>query len=762
MSLSSNLDISDQDVIYVTPSQLRELSKNELYEYHRIIHQLYDEIKGEGGYIEDEVNAHVFIVEEFKRRNLKHVIIPGLLDRESGQLAKSIDELIEWAPVYPSGENMGREVSLDEVVQVLKDFRVRTPIAYLVGGIVNNRKTKGDIDILLKGDLTSELRHIIHFRLGRMFPPELSQRIQFLDDDFDGPFTNHIPIADLMVKVRDDFIVKEMSIERISKANDIYQKYPSGSRKSVVQLHFRGKSLHTDYRVDVGDHLVGWTLASQIAGKIPDIETLEQAKGIIESYSPERGNKYLKPMYGTSHLFATMKAAQPKEWLKVQGMVEPGGVGATRYEEGLFLIVDKPTTEFGYQSKEFHEYFLTGSKIGWNGVLYFRQIDRATLKLPGEKHPSRLMWITSFKTNLLPYMLSSRAVRLKKMPPDGISGIPSTLMSQVPKEFRYWEEKGEKAREVRDALVKNRLFTEDNIKLVNGKFIRVETKYFLPPSDIDTSKSITSSSLDTGGKAPPSKDLNKIKYFATYDPEKKKDKQLRADFKIIMSWFSILKEDPRKVEFTRSQLLDLLVKIIKELVKRDSGNIVFTPSWMKRISREAFDAAIRRGKIKIPERMLKSDQENTIKSFTEVSIFKAEESNKEERIIGGVVLKPNETDLQGHIYDAETVRGAAHYFMEGYFPGGKHGPRIMHKGRNVSDKVRVLESFLMPFDFEVEVSFLGKVIKKLFIKQDSWVIYARILCDELWQDIKSKKFTGFSIGGTALVRVLSPNKQLLA
>jgi hypothetical protein len=60
------------------------------------------------------------------------------------------------------------------------------------------------------------------------------------------------------------------------------------------------------------------------------------------------------------------------------------------------------------------------------------------------------------------------------MPPDGYSWIPTSMEKQVPAVFRYWEKKGEEARKVRDALVDDGYFTASNVRLVNGKFARVE------------------------------------------------------------------------------------------------------------------------------------------------------------------------------------------------------------------------------------------------------------------------------------------------
>src|SRR5690606_33121373 len=69
------------------------------------------------------------------------------------------------------------------------------------------------------------------------------------------------------------------------------------------------------------------------------------------------------------------------------------------------------------------------------------------------------------------------------IPPDGYSGLPRTLEEVVPPELRYWEASGKETRHLRDALVRMRFFTDDNVRLVDGEVRRVVKKLFLyrPP-----------------------------------------------------------------------------------------------------------------------------------------------------------------------------------------------------------------------------------------------------------------------------------------
>lgn len=106
----------------------------------------------------------------------------------------------------------------------------------------------------------------------------------------------------------------------------------------------------------------------------------------------------------------------------------------------------------------------------------------------------------------------------------------------------------------------------------------------------------------------------------------------------------------------------------------------------------------------------------------------------EERFVLGIVLEPDVVDSQTDFYSAEDVRKAAHRFMEEYEQLGTQHQEI------VTGKLRVLESYVAPSDFEVGDQ---------KVKKGSWVLAIRAVDDELWSQIKKGSFTGFSIGGFA-------------
>lgn len=128
----------------------------------------------------------------------------------------------------------------------------------------------------------------------------------------------------------------------------------------------------------------------------------------------------------------------------------------------------------------------------------------------------------------------------------------------------------------------------------------------------------------------------------------------------------------------------------------------------------------------------------------EIQILKADTNAEEdERFVLGVVLEPNDgadeapldPDAQKDIYSAEDIRQTAHMFMADFQQIG-----LMHE-QLISRGVRILESYIAPVAFEMD----GQNVRK-----GSWLLALRILSDEVWEDIKLGKLTGFSIGGDAV------------
>lgn len=118
-----------------------------------------------------------------------------------------------------------------------------------------------------------------------------------------------------------------------------------------------------------------------------------------------------------------------------------------------------------------------------------------------------------------------------------------------------------------------------------------------------------------------------------------------------------------------------------------------------------------------------------------------DKDKQEDRLITGIVLKPEETDAHKDIYSAEVIRGAAHGFLRNY--NASTGIGYMHRG--VRSSLQLVESWIAPVDLTIG----GRKIKK-----GTWLMTVYVPDDAVWEEVKAGKITGFSIGGTAKVRKL--------
>ncbi len=104
------------------------------------------------------------------------------------------------------------------------------------------------------------------------------------------------------------------------------------------------------------------------------------------------------------------------------------------------------------------------------------------------------------------------------------------------------------------------------------------------------------------------------------------------------------------------------------------------------------------------------------------------------RLVTGVVMEPDEFDAHGDITSSETIELAAYgYLYNSQVVGDQHS-------KVAPSDVRVVESYIAPADF---------MIGDQLVKKGSWVMTVHVVDDEMWEGVKSDKYTGFSIGGFA-------------
>ncbi|MGK8833738.1 XkdF-like putative serine protease domain-containing protein [Bacillus paranthracis] len=137
--------------------------------------------------------------------------------------------------------------------------------------------------------------------------------------------------------------------------------------------------------------------------------------------------------------------------------------------------------------------------------------------------------------------------------------------------------------------------------------------------------------------------------------------------------------------------------------------------------------------------LTKSEQEPTFEK--EVKIIKGED--EEQKLVYGIVYSPGSADdpethdAHGDFMTAEEIEKSAHNFIAKY--------------RNIDTQHdfnagagEVVESYVAPVDMEIN----GETITK-----GTWVLVTKAT-DEIWEDIKDGKMTGYSLAGVAETEVI--------
>jgi DNA adenine methylase len=117
-----------------------------------------------------------------------------------------------------------------------------------------------------------------------------------------------------------------------------------------------------------------------------------------------------------------------------------------------------------------------------------------------------------------------------------------------------------------------------------------------------------------------------------------------------------------------------------------------------------------------------------------VRLLPVEKAEEDKRIVFGVVLEPGEVDAQGDTISEDEIETAAHEWLAKYQNRG-----LMHR-KLINAKIRIFESYISPADLTIG----GQRVKK-----GTWLLMYHVLDDQIWQQIKSGKLRGFSMGGFA-------------
>lgn len=126
----------------------------------------------------------------------------------------------DFAKVYQSGnEQFEFPIKLDEIKNFFKPFVISSPVTWVVGGVVTNKKdgSKNDIDFLISLPDSEQIKRIVSFRLNRMFPPEVRNRLSFLFENkfYHGCFTDNLPLYRLVMEPIYDAKIEKMAEIRL-------------------------------------------------------------------------------------------------------------------------------------------------------------------------------------------------------------------------------------------------------------------------------------------------------------------------------------------------------------------------------------------------------------------------------------------------------------------------------------------------------------------------------------------------------------------
>jgi len=322
-----------------------------------------------------------------------------------------------------------------------------------------------------------------------------------------------------------------------------------------------------------------------------------------------------------------------------------------------------------------------------------------------------------------PKVLTWEAVKKNIMPTLGESGLPESLESDVPPEYRYWKcASASDAARVRNALVESGLF-EGTVMEVDGEPRRVVT---------ETVKRlwITGPYPEHGEVVVPP-DVSPIEKVAEYcDADRA---TLLIDHRHVDAFgIDSVMQTVRKFDG------DWIVSARDNEANRNAmgpcfklhfgGDGLIFATGAKLDSAAPIEHVVEDRSSAVLRDALADDRE--------IRLIKAHE----ERIVFGVVLEPDTVDAQGDTIAAEEIRQAAHKFMEDF---GHLG--LQHK-EIVNGKLKLLESFIAPVDFDVE----GQAVKK-----GTWLMAERVIDDSLWAAIRKGEITGYSIGGSAMRHKIS-------
>jgi len=180
----------------ITPEYLKSLSDEDLKTLDKELHDIFKETRK---ITEPLHNAHVFILEEFRRRGLRHSIDDDLF-------RETIFEVEE----YPA---LSEEITLNEVLEAMPgEFTIKTgePTIFLTGRIVNKGrivKPSSDIDILVKQPFDRRIIHTLIYEVWKR-NPKVAKKLHFNFTPIGPSIGYYIPLYRTSFKKERAIVIK--------------------------------------------------------------------------------------------------------------------------------------------------------------------------------------------------------------------------------------------------------------------------------------------------------------------------------------------------------------------------------------------------------------------------------------------------------------------------------------------------------------------------------------------------------------------------
>lgn len=412
--------------------------------------------------------------------------------------------------------------------------------------------------------------------------------------------------------------------------------------------------------------------------------------------------------------------------------------------KGEVAEIEKCKLDCGYLTANTREFYVKGDKIR----------GRIVVETSGD------VTIAKFTTDLVPEIITKALQNEVEVPPYGVSAMPAWLSYACPTEYMYWQEPDrEIAKSKLLALAASGFYSAEKIAFVydEPRVIKRESlvKLYRPGSgDVASPVEVVNSHEEQRSIPAAVQRMKSAAVPGTWGPATEPG----VDATHFVIELPSTAEDGSGVEVSKADLDVAVARIaasdrayLVETADTPLTREAFAPLGpmfkfvsgpeSARLFIASFDPALSQEQIEFVK--FNPAESAVVKRLSAstgamdlgaMRVIAKSADSAEQRIVLGIVLEPDFVDAQNDTISGETIRHAAHKFMESFQNMG-----LQHK-QIVNDKVKLLESYLTLCDMDIG----GQTVKA-----GTWLMVTRYDDDDLWEAIKSGRLTGYSIGGFA-------------